>query len=252
MSNEVTDNWDSHWGSYSDAATSNPAQHFRFRMIRSLVKNSLDETPSNLLVDVGCGNGDFLRYASQTMKDVKILGIEPSTTGSIIAAEKVGQLNIRRLDLVHSEPSDTEDIRAGIVVCSEVLEHLDHPLQLLVGIRKKIAVSGTRLIVSVPGGPRSAYDRHIGHRPHFTKHRLEALLYAAGFGQVKVMRSGFPFFNVYKLAVIVLGDRIIARPAQFTGQSGRASKVLPIVTKLMNACPRDFPFGWQLFATATV
>ena len=94
-------------------------------------------------------------------------------------------------------------------MCSEVLEHVAEPVRLLRNAKSLLA-PGCRVIVTVPGGPRSAFDRHIGHHRHFTAADLRGVLTDAGFAVERVHRAGFPFFNLYKLAVIARGRRLIA------------------------------------------
>ncbi len=57
---------------------------------------------------------------------------------------------------------------ADFAVCSEVLEHLDDPVLFLKNSAALMS-PGCKLIVTVPGGPMSAFDKHIGHRRHFSK-----------------------------------------------------------------------------------
>ena len=203
-----------------------------------------------LVVDVGCGNGDFLQYFSKDSTTSRFIGVEPSLAGSEISARKVGPANIRRIDLITASPNDTKEIHADVVVCTEVLEHLDEPVELLSAIRTKIMKPGSRIVVSVPGGPRSAFDFHIGHRRHFSKARLIEALKSAGYDEIKVMRSGFPVFNLYKSAVIVMGKRLILTPEKFQSSTDEPSRLSSIITRLMDAGPKDTPFGWQLFASA--
>ena len=98
-------------------------------------------------------------------------------------------------DLLQKEKLD-DDQRglATLAVCSEVLEHVDQPEVLLCNAADYLA-SGCRLVVTVPGGPRSAFDRHIGHRRHFTASRLRRLLEESGFEDVTVRQSRIPIFR---------------------------------------------------------
>ena len=93
-------------------------------------------------------------------------------------------------------------------VCSEVLEHLDDPEAMLANVRPFLA-PGCKLVITVPAGPRSAFDKHIGHRAHFTTTRLERTLRAAGLDVVDLRGAGFPFFNLYRLAVVLRGKKLI-------------------------------------------
>ena len=103
---------------------------------------------------------------------------------------------------------DSERRWANIAKCSEVLEHLDTPDVLLANSMEYLAPE-CRFIVTVPGGPRTAFDRHIGHRNHFTPRSLRELLEKSGFEVVEIRRAGFPFFDLYKLIVLLRGKALI-------------------------------------------
>ena len=55
----------------------------------------------------------------------------------------------------------------------------------------------------------TAYDRHIGHRRHFQPRELADVLRAAGFDVLRATGAGFPFFNLYRLLMRALGNRLI-------------------------------------------
>src|SRR2546423_2245665 len=92
-------------------------------------------------------------------------------------------------------------------VCSEVLEHVDDPVAFLKRSQTYLAPKA-QLIVTVPGGPMSAFDRHIGHRQHFNRRKIRSILEQAGYSVQRVYLAGFPFFNLYRLLVIARGKRL--------------------------------------------
>ena len=65
-----------------------------------------------------------------------------------------------------------------------------------------VSLENPESVVTVPGGPMSAFDRHIGHRRHFSPDDLRAVLLAAGFQVERTTGVGFPFFNLYRLVAI--------------------------------------------------
>ncbi len=141
---------------------------------------------------------------------------------------------------------------AGYAVCSEVLEHVTDPVGLLRNTKSLLA-PGCRVVVTVPGGPRSAFDRHIGHHRHFTAVDLRGVLVDAGFAVDRVLRAGFPFFNIYKLAVIARGRRLIADVedrAPDAAPSGAQLAAARLFGLGFRHSRDDFPLGWQLAAVA--
>ncbi|TMB86614.1 MAG: class I SAM-dependent methyltransferase, partial [Chloroflexi bacterium] len=138
-----------------------------------------------------------------------MLGAEYSASGVTISREKLPSATFLQRDLLVDEPPPAEYASwANRAVCSEVLEHVDDPLRLLRNAFRFCA-PGCRLVVTVPGGPMSAFDHYIGHRKHYTTGSLRRLLEEAGLLIDRVAAMGFPVFNLYRLAVIARGDRLI-------------------------------------------
>ena len=85
-----------------------------------------------------------------------------------------------------------------------MLEHVESRGALIRNAAPYMA-PGCSLVVTVPGGPMSAFDRHIGHRRHFSPSDLRDLLRGAGFEIEMGGGRAFPFFNIYRLVVILRG-----------------------------------------------
>ncbi len=136
-------------------------------------------------------------------------------------------------------------------VCSEVLEHVDDPAAFLKQAASYMAPDA-KLIVTVPGGPMSDFDRHIGHRQHFDRRKIRALLEQAGYAVERIYLAGFPFFNLYRLLVIARGRRLAQDvETQSSGiSSGAASLMMKLFRLLFRFNLRDSPFGWQVVAVA--
>ncbi len=137
-------------------------------------------------------------------------------------------------------------------VCSEVLEHVDSPAAFLQAARPYLA-DNARLIVTVPGGPKSAFDRHIGHRRHFTAASNTAVHKASGFTVKSDYLSGFHFFNLYRCH----RDRPrweSSRPMSMRRQTGFSSKLangmMAVFRVLFRLNLTSSPFGWQVVAVA--
>jgi SAM-dependent methyltransferase len=243
------DDWDRHWDDYAEAAVTNPAQVFRRRLIRSLL-NLPDESPR--ILDIGCGQGDLVAELRLHHPGVELRGIDYSQSGVDVAARKVPDAAFLRRDLLReADPPAQLRSWATHAACSEVLEHVDDPVALLANARPYMA-PGCRLVVTVPGGPMSAFDRHIGHRRHFSPDHLRAVLLAAGFQVERTTGVGFPFFNLYRLVVILRGRRLIADVAAGeTGSASLASRLVMAVFRFLLRLnlPRS-PWGWQTVAVA--
>lgn len=244
------DDWDLHWDRYASAASRNPAQQMRHRQIAALLLAGATR-PARVL-DIGSGQGDLLEQLHHLLPEAGLLGIELSESGVRISRAKVPRASFVVANLFH--PPDSLAAYVGWAtdaVCSEVLEHLDSPVAFLQAAKPYIAAGG-RLIVTVPGGPMSAFDRHIGHRRHFTRESIAESLRAAGFDVERVYLSGFPFFNLYRRVVIARGEKLIADVE--TGHRGSSAWIAELTMRIFRGLFRlnlsDSPLGWQVVAVA--
>jgi SAM-dependent methyltransferase len=239
------DSWDVHWDDFGKANEHNPAQEYRRRLAVWLLERR--SSPKRLL-DIGCGNGEFLATAAARWPGAELLGLELSDAAVAAARRKVPAARLRVCDLLgEAAPTEDEAGWATHAVCSEVLEHVDDPVRLLRTARQWIAPGG-RLVITVPGGPMSAFDRHIGHRQHFSPDDLREVMSAAGLHAALVEGAGFPFFNLYRGLVILRGESLIAdaRPDSDRSPAGlvvRAGMAAFRPLFFLNL-PRS-PFGWQ-------
>jgi len=243
----VRDDWNQHWNELAESARANPAQAFRRQLIFSLLR--LDAAGPVRLLDIGSGQGDFAAEALQRFPNIEILGLELSRSGVERAASKAPLATFVQRDLLRpAEVPSQHENWATHAVCSEVLEHLDDPSRLLEAAKAYMGPDCT-LVVTVPGGPMSAFDRHIGHRIHYTPGKLRSLLSGLGFNVKYAGGVGFPFFNLYRLMVIFLGKSLI------DAASSPATDSLPVrvamrVFRALFCLSTRSPLGWQIAAEA--
>jgi SAM-dependent methyltransferase len=244
------DDWDRHWRDYAEAAASNPAQAYRRRLVLRLLASGGGGIPERVL-DIGSGTGDLAADIRNAFPAAELLGLDVSAAAVEHATRMVPAATFLQRDLVSgSEPDPAHQGWATHAVCSEVLEHVEDPEALLASARSYLA-PGCRLIVTVPGGPMSAFDRHIGHRRHFTAKSMRALLERTGFIVDRSMRAGFPFFNLYRLIVLLRGERLVDDAAR--GSGGRPARLaMRIFGVLFRLNLTRSPWGWQVLAAARV
>jgi SAM-dependent methyltransferase len=242
------DDWDKHWLDFADAAEQSPAQSYRRRVALRLLR--LDEERPRVL-DLGSGTGDFAVDLLSNKPDAELLGLEVSEAGIEISQRKVPAARFELRDLTRPEdPPPNERKWATHAVCIEVLEHVDAPRDLLANAAPYMA-PGCHLVVTVPGGPMSAFDRHIGHRRHFAPADLRALLTDAGFEVEMAAGTGFPFFNLYRLVAILRGRNLIEdMNAEGGANSGLARIVMGVFGILFRLNLPIRRWGWQTVAVA--
>ncbi len=245
------DDWEQHWATFGAAARGNPADEFRARIVARLVASLGASGP---LVDIGCGEGDLLLELHRLFPGVELLGVDIAQEGIDRARLLVPEARFLRVDLAGPDPEFHEYARcATLGVCSEVLEHLDDPTTFLLHATT-LLVPGAPVVITVPAGPRSAFDRYIGHRRHFTRSRLRKTIKGAGLEPITVRSCGFPFFTLYRMTVIARGERLIedAKVDTTADLAQVARLVLAMFRVLFRFNLPSFPLGWQRVAVARV
>lgn len=143
------------------------------------------------IVEVGCGNGFFLRRLVQPKGIGNIgHGFDPSYVGPEVDLN--GRVRFERclFDL------DCADLPADVVVCRHVIEHVPDPLNLLAAIRETLSRSPRpRLFVEAPCTEWilqhvAFWDVFYEHCSYFTARSLAGCLELAGF-QVQNVRHVF-------------------------------------------------------------
>ncbi len=248
----AVDDWDELWERLSDAAEGNPAQQYRRRITLFLLGRR--GAPQRLL-DIGSGTGALLADAHRRWPDARLAGVDLSPAVVARAQRRVPDARIRACDLIADPtPQTGEASWATHAACSEVLEHVDDPVALLRNASAWLA-PGCRVVITVPGGPMSAYDRHIGHRRHFAAGALDEVMREAGLDVALLARAGFPFFNLYRGLVIARGERLVhdasVQPAE-TGQSWLMRLAMGTFRPLLPLSLPRSPLGWQTIGVGRV
>jgi 2-polyprenyl-3-methyl-5-hydroxy-6-metoxy-1,4-benzoquinol methylase len=110
------------------------------------------------LIDVGCGSGDLLAAIVSRLPDIdEVVGVDVTGAGLARLAELVPAAKRVHGDLFEIElPFD----RFDLVVCTEVLEHLDRPEDAL-RILCELCSAGGTVLVTVPDGEWDSFEGHV-------------------------------------------------------------------------------------------
>lgn len=131
--------------------------------------NAVGEADS--ILEAGCGEGEVTAYLSEHYKDAhKIEAFDISEKVVQQAKEKCSNVKFSTGNIYNISGSNYE-----LVVCCEVLEHLDQPGKALEELKR---VSDQYVLVSVPREPiwcmlnlvRGKYIRHLGNTPGHIQH----------------------------------------------------------------------------------
>ena len=236
--------YDAIWPQLSDFIRFNPGARHRRRHVFAL----LDRLRFDSLLDVGCGNAELLRLIDARYPGRRLAGVDLSATVVDDNARRFPHLrfataNIEADELPRAWPENAVDV----VVCSEVLEHLDDPGSALARIARALPAGG-HANVTTPTGKVHATERHFGHVRHPRPRELQLQADAAGFDVVDLRVWGFPTYALTKWATNLDPERALAR---FAGDKPYGPIEKAVSSSLWLANFLNFersPLGVQLFA----
>jgi 2-polyprenyl-3-methyl-5-hydroxy-6-metoxy-1,4-benzoquinol methylase len=125
----------------------------RLQFIINTLQNNL---PAGAVVlDVGCGNGVISRNLGAN--GFNVYGIDVSEK-AISKAKELNKYSNVNFDVVSAEQLIADGKKYNAIICSEVLEHLNKPSDLLKTLHQSLTDNGV-LIVTVPNGmgPRELF-----------------------------------------------------------------------------------------------
>jgi SAM-dependent methyltransferase len=118
----------------------------RLKFIAQTLQNSI--LAGAQVLDIGCGNGVISRRLGEM--GFNVLGVDVSEK-AIARANSLNKNANVRFEVKSAEQLVADEKKYEAIICSEVLEHLHQPENLLIVLRKILAERGV-LIVTVPNG----------------------------------------------------------------------------------------------------
>ncbi|GEM_PF-1903649 len=186
--------------------------------------------PQGSLLDVGCGQGEFLNAASRRT-NFDLWGIDIAKKNVDFIKEKF------RLENVYNETLNTflrrdELPKFDIVTSFEVLEHLHNPKEIL-GEIKQVMRPGGYLVLSVPNKERFGtidedWDYPPNHLFRWNKRSISIFLESHGFSIVTVIEEPFSkeFFFMKGVFSLGLARYIKEKHGETLSQKGGGAPLL--------------------------
>lgn len=188
---------------------------YRFIRIKEAIKGL--KTDQLNVLEIGCGEGLCTQWLSERFKHV--VALEPASKFYTCALAKIKANNV---EIFHSFFEDFiyPDRQFDLVICANVLEHVEDAFQFLLNIYLRIKPKG-RLLLTVPNaeslhrriglkmgviknitemGPQ---DLQVGHKRYYTKQILQTQLKIAGFTIIEIdgiLLKPFPYVEMEKLS----------------------------------------------------
>ncbi|MGC4070723.1 MAG: class I SAM-dependent methyltransferase [Polyangiaceae bacterium] len=166
---------------YDKYGTKNPFARWLMRGFLSSVTQLARQTRPSRLLEVGCGEGHLVAHLTENLPNLT------RVAACDLSLEKLATSLPSNIDFRRGSAYELPypDRAFDLVVCCEVLEHLDEPARAMAELRR---VTSRYLLVSTPREPlwrvlnllRLAYLRELGNTPghvgHFSARSLVQLL----------------------------------------------------------------------------
>jgi SAM-dependent methyltransferase len=231
--------------------------------------------PSNVrgkLLDVGCGDGRFLRHAKEQGFEVWGIDFDKKSVENVKRSLGIDTVFAMSLEEFY-EYAKEKNLKFDVIIFFEVLEHQDKPREFLERV-KGLLKEGGYIAGSVPNRERLFVEIywkyfHGDHPPHhflrFSKSSLEKALNFSGFKDVEVYKLDLPFVELFlylekklfgdldklkiKLKGMVLGDErkatayAVEELAEVSPSKGKVY-ILMMLEFLRNAILLPFALGY--------
>lgn len=182
--------YDSAWNRWEDMKKYGPASRHTRRLIIKYIKNLNFKS----VLDVGCGEGSLLQSLGLTGKDLEIHGEDISEKAIKLAKSKIENGTFKVMDV----SKKSLDKKFDLVICSEVLEHIEDDVSAIKNLHKM----SEYIIITVPIGKMGAEDLQVGHVRRYSKNEMVNKLENAGFEIIKLREWGFPFYSPLYRSII--------------------------------------------------
>ena len=199
-------------------------QEFFFAKIQKFIKK--DYTKLKLL-DIGCGDGLFLKKAEE--KGFEVYGIDLDKNSVKVANKRLSKgrvYNFSLKDFVNF--AKNKGIKFDVITFFEVLEHQDNPLVFLEAVKSLLKPQGL-IAGSVPN--RESFFQYLNRilnpqvdaPPHhflrFSKRSLYNLFYKSGFQNIHISIPNTPLNYATYLVGKVLKNKILSTKSSINTNS---------------------------------
>lgn len=147
------------------------------------------------VLDYGCGAGTLSFYMSS--KGISVVGVDISNDAVKMCKQNAAQFNLKNIDFINSGkiPRKIKRVKFDLIICSEVIEHVDADTKLIRGLAGLLKNNGS-IIITTPSinaplyrmGLLNEFDKRVGHLRRYSE---EGLLR-------KIKLSGLKVINLYK------------------------------------------------------
>ena len=153
------------------------------------------------LLDVGCGNGDYLGTMQQL--GWQVLGIEPDPKAAAFGQTKGLEIQVGTLETIQLEPESFD-----VITLSHVIEHVHDPIQTLHKVLRLLKPGG-RVWIATPNLDSFGHKKYRNawrgleiprHLVMFSTRHLQQCLVEVGFHCPPISRQALVATNLFRIS----------------------------------------------------
>jgi ubiquinone/menaquinone biosynthesis C-methylase UbiE len=140
---------------YEKHTTKNPISRIFLKRFSKAIVNEVKRCDPVSILDVGCGEGFILQQLRKNNLGKHLEGVDPMPQAIEVGKKLHPHLKLKLGDIYKLPYKDNA---FDLVMCCEVLEHLEHPEK---GLKELIRVSKKYVVLSVPNEPHFTVQRFL-------------------------------------------------------------------------------------------
>jgi len=190
----MTMDYTAYWRDLTVSHANHPGNLFRYDLIvREIQKLS---PARQRLIDCGCGDGSLLEAITQQIACQEAYGIDVAANAP---ASRPGMpFRFQQHNLASPVPESLHS-HFDLVICSEVIEHVDEDDGVLQNLAALAAPEGI-VIITTQSGNIYKTESYLGHLRHYQLDDLTDRLEQHGLRVQLAYRCGWPWLNLQKIA----------------------------------------------------
>lgn len=192
--------YDQHWRKVDDFILYHPGARHRRRLIFATIAKLKPKS----ICDVGCGNAELLSLIRRRFPDIVLYGadLSPEVVSKNRERNPTMKFEVLNLEEGHFE------VECDLVICSEVVEHLDDRASAMRNLLKAVKPGGC-LLITAPAGKIFATERIWGHTTHPTAAELTMHARENNCELIQLANWGFPLYYALKYVTNIRPDAAI-------------------------------------------
>lgn len=186
-------NYNDYWSNLTISHNGHPGNRFRYNLIADEL--CAMRLRPNTVLDCGCGDGSLLSVIAKRIPCGALHGIDIADN---VPLDRVSlPIQFRAADLGLPIPEGMHEAY-DLVLCSEVIEHVENDGMVLRNVANLTAPGGT-VAVTTQCGRIYRTEEFLGHLRHYVPSDLCARMEEVGLKVQKCYRAGWPWLNAQKI-----------------------------------------------------